>query len=69
MNNSEFEERLVNIEIAIANQERIIEDLNQVIIYQGNMLDRLTKQNQYLISTIGQDTVKPLNEETPPPHY
>lgn len=69
MNNSEFEERLVNIEIAIANQERIIEDLNQVIIYQGNMLDKLTKQNQYLISTIGQDTVRPQNEETPPPHY
>lgn len=69
MNNSEFEERLVNIEIAIANQERVIEDLNQVIIYQGNMLDKLTKQNQYLISTIGQDTVKPISEETPPPHY
>lgn len=69
MNNSEFEERLINIEIAIANQERVIEDLNQVIIYQGNMLDKLFKQNQYLISTIGQDMVKPLSEETPPPHY
>ena len=46
-----------------------MEDLNSVIIEQGKMIDRLLKQNQYLMSVVDQDTVKPLSEETPPPHY
>lgn len=66
---NELEERLVAIEMALANQEKITEDLNQVIIEQGRMIDRLAKQNQYLMTLAEQDTVKPLSEETPPPHY
>ena len=66
---NELEERLVAIEMALANQEKITEDLNQVIIEQGCMIDRLVKQNQYLMTLAEQDTVKPLSEETPPPHY
>lgn len=66
---NELEERLVAIEMALANQEKITEDLNQVIIEQGSMIDRLVKQNQYLMTLAEQDTVKPLSEETPPPHY
>lgn len=66
---NELEERLVAIEMALANQEKIMEDLNQVIIEQGRMIDRLVKQNQYLMTLAEQDTVKPLSEETPPPHY
>lgn len=65
----DLEERLIQIETALANQERIVEDLNSVIIEQGKMIDRLLKQNQYLMSVVDQDTVKPLSEETPPPHY
>lgn len=42
---NELEERLVAIEMALANQEKITEDLNQVIIEQGRMIDRLVKQN------------------------
>ncbi len=64
-----LEERLIEIEMALANQERIVEDLNSVVIEQGKMIDRLLKQNQYLMSVVDQDTVKPLSEETPPPHY
>lgn len=64
-----LEERLIEIEMALANQERIVEDLNSVVIEQGKMIDRLLKQNQYLMSIVDQDTVKPLSEETPPPHY
>lgn len=66
---NELEERLVAIEMALANQEKITEDLNQVIIEQGRMIDCLVKQNQYLMTLAEQDTVKPLSEETPPPHY
>ena len=69
MDNREIEERLINIEITLTNQERIIEDLNQVIITQGKMLDVLQKQNQLLLERLENGDVKPLSEETPPPHY
>ncbi len=64
-----LEERLINIEMALANQERVLEDLNQVVIEQGKLIDWLQKQNQFLISHLEEETVKPLSEETPPPHY
>lgn len=63
------ENRLIDIEMALTENERQIEDLNQVIISQGKQIDRLLKQVQYLFSQLNQDTVKPQNEETPPPHY
>ncbi len=67
--NKEDEERLISIEMAVANQERVIEDLNQVVIEQGKIIDRLQKQCEYLLLQLENETVKPLNEETPPPHY
>ena len=67
--NLEFEERLMNIEMALANQERVLDDLNQVVIDQGKKIDFLVKQNQYLLNSLNEEAVKPLSEETPPPHY
>ena len=64
-----IEQRLIDIETAIANQDRIIDDLNQVVIMQGKQIDNLIKQNQYLLSVLEDEAVKPLSEETPPPHY
>ena len=64
-----LEERLIDIETAIAIQEKTIDELNQVVIEQGKIIDRLTKQNSYLFELVKNDTVKPLSEETPPPHY
>ncbi len=64
-----LEERLMNIEMALANQEHVVDDLNQVVIEQGKVIDLLQKQNQYLLSRLEEETVKPLSEETPPPHY
>ncbi len=65
----EIEDRLVHVEMLLTEHERVIEDLNQVIIEQGKTIDRLSAQNQYLLKLIKEDTVKPLSEETPPPHY
>ncbi len=67
----DIEERFVKIEMAISNLERIVEDLNEVIIKQGKEIAILQKQNYYLIETLKNttNTVKPLEEETPPPHY
>lgn len=64
-----LEERLIAIESALAIQEKFVDDLNQVVIEQGKKIEKLVKQNQYLLSSVNDDLVKPLSEETPPPHY
>lgn len=63
------EQRLIDIETAIANQEKTLEELNKVVYEQGMKIDNLLKINKYLLDMIDKDVVKPLSEETPPPHY
>ena len=69
MTKESLEERLINIESALANQEKIIDDLNEVIIKQGKIIDGLVKQTMLIKNSLPQDLVKPLEEESPPPHY
>ncbi len=64
-----LEQRLIDIEINLANQEKVIDELNSVVIEQGKNIDLLMRQNKMLIEALQEDTVKPLSEETPPPHY
>lgn len=64
-----LDERLIDIESALANQQKMLDELNDVVIAQGKTLDRLLKENKYLLNLIKEDAVKPLSEETPPPHY
>lgn len=68
---TENEQRFVDIEMALSNLERIVDDLNEIIIKQGKDIAFLQKQNHYLIEALRntQSEVKPLSEETPPPHY
>jgi uncharacterized coiled-coil protein SlyX len=68
---TDTEQRLVDIEMAISNLERTVDDLNEVIIRQGKDIAFLQKQNHYLAEALRntQSVVKPLEEETPPPHY
>lgn len=68
---ADTEKRLIDIEIALSNLERMVDDLNEVIIQQGKDIALLQKQNHYLIEALrsAQNVVKPLEEETPPPHY
>ena len=65
------EQRFIDIEMALSDLERTVEDLNDVIIRQGRDIAFLQKQNQFLTEALrnAQSTVKPLEEETPPPHY
>ncbi|MBQ7632927.1 MAG: SlyX family protein [Alphaproteobacteria bacterium] len=65
----EIIERLMNIEMTLDNQQRAIDDLSEMLIKQGKFIDWLIKQNEWLKNNLGQDVVKPLEEETPPPHY
>ena len=68
---SDQEQRFIDIEVALANLERVVEDLNEVIIKQGKDIAFLQKQNHYLTEAIRNTSniVNPLEEETPPPHY
>ncbi len=66
---SQDDERLINIETLLAEHEKTLEELNEVIIEQGKQIERLAKQNQFLLSKIEDEGVKPQSEETPPPHY
>ena len=63
------EQRLINIETALANQEKTLDELSKVVFEQGKTIDKLLKFNKYLMDMIEKDVVKPLSEETPPPHY
>ena len=65
----QLEERFINIEIALANHEKMLDELNQVIIEQAKIIEKLQRQNQYLMNLVENDAVKPQSEETPPPHY
>ena len=65
----DLENRLIDIETALATQQKMLDDLNDVIIAQGKAIDKLVKETAYLLSQMKDDAVKPLSEETPPPHY
>ena len=63
------EQRLIDIEMTISNHEKTIDELSKVVFEQGQKIDQLLKLNKYLFDMIDKDVVKPLSEETPPPHY
>ncbi len=64
-----MEQRLIDIEINLSNQEKMLDELNSVVIEQGKTIDLLRRQNKFLLEALKEDAVKPLSEETPPPHY
>lgn len=61
--------RLMDIEMAIAVLQKSFDELNQVVVEQGATIDQLQRQNRYLHELINGESVKPLSEETRPPHY
>ena len=65
----EINQRLIAIEMTLDNQQKALDDLSEVVVKQGKIIDTLLAQNSLLKSMLSQDIVKPLSEETPPPHY
>jgi len=63
------ENRLIDIETAIAQLQKTIDELNEVVIEQGKEIDRLHKEQKLMAEAMKSDNIKPLSEETPPPHY
>lgn len=62
-------QRLIAIEMTLDNQQKALDDLSEMVVKQGKIIDNLTAQNNMLKSMLSQDIVKPQSEETPPPHY
>jgi len=62
-------DRFTEIERHLADLEAQLDDLNSVVIEQGKQLDRLEKDYRALRDSVDASLVKPLSEETPPPHY
>ena len=69
MTEDEIKSRLIDIEMALDNQAKTMDDLSEMVVKQGKLIDHLLKQNQMLRDALSADVVKPLSDETPPPHY
>lgn len=69
MTDEEINQRLIDIEMTLDNQQKALDDLSEVVVKQGKIIDTLSAQNLLLKSMLSTDIVKPLSEETPPPHY
>ena len=69
MNNSDLEMRLVSIEMNLTNQEKMLDELSDIIAEQAKTLDMLKKQHEQLLQLWQENVLRPQSEETPPPHY
>lgn len=70
MTHDETEERFIRLESVIAENERTLKDLNQIVAQQALTIDRLQREVRFLEQNFdagGQ--IRPLSEEVPPPHY
>ncbi|MGN1063758.1 MAG: SlyX family protein [Alphaproteobacteria bacterium] len=63
------EERITDLEIYLANQDRMLEELNEEVLRQSKIIEKLCRQNEVLMKALKDSPVKELSEETPPPHY
>lgn len=67
-----LEQRIAELEMKSAFQETAIEELNQSLIEQQFLIDKMQIQLRYLVNKL--KDMQPSNiasqaEETPPPHY
>jgi uncharacterized coiled-coil protein SlyX len=58
-----------DLEMAVMHLQKALEDLSDMVIKQGKIIEHLERQNVLLQSALETEIVKPLSEETPPPHY
>lgn len=61
-------DRLMDLEICMANQEKTLDELNAEVLRQSKLIDALVREVKRLRET-QESNVRPLSEETPPPHY
>ena len=64
-----IEERLIELEICVTDQDQTISELNDECVRMSKQIDLLIKQQKMLMEFLKESPVKPLSEEVPPPHY
>lgn len=62
------DERFISIETKIAYQEKLIAELNDVILERGKQIDQLTRRVLQLEHLAGDDGPEQPGHD-PPPHY
>lgn len=67
-----LEQRIIELEMKVAFQEKNVDDLNQSLVEQQLIIEKMQLQIRYLASKL--KDIQPSNiasqaEETPPPHY
>ena len=64
------EERLVNIESALAHVDQLTESLNETMVEQAKSIRRLTQQMEQLTDRMAAEDMKAAKDNiTKPPHY
>ena len=64
----ELQKRLEALEVDVCHQQNMLDTLNDELVKQWKIIDRLVQENKELKGALGSN-IKPLSEETPPPHY
>lgn len=64
-----MENKIIDIEITLAHQQKMIDELNDVVIEQGKEIESLKVKARVLKETMSQQLMKNEEDETPPPHY
>ena len=63
------EEKFIEIEITLTEHEKTINELNDECIRMNKIIDSLVQQVKMLSEQLKEGNIKPLSEETRPPHY
>ncbi len=69
MSFEEIEQRLQALELFALDMGKKADDLNETVIRLNKENDRLKHTQKMLQAALSEVGVKPLSEETPPPHY
>ncbi|MDH2925904.1 SlyX family protein [Lonepinella koalarum] len=70
--NMQIEKRIEELEMKLTFQDNLLDELNQALVEQQFMIDKMQIQLRYLANKL--KDMQPSNlatsaEETPPPHY
>ena len=64
-----MQKEVIDLQMRQMEQSRQLDDLNQEVLRLSKLVARLEKQYTALQDAMQENLVKPLSEETPPPHY
>ena len=65
-----MQQRLIELERKISHQDKLLQELNEIIFAMSKRLDQLESRQKAMNDQIASaNVVKRLEDETPPPHY